>query len=100
MKVPWESPDVLYPPPHPSFLGMHYFTSIAKAMKGGAGDYELDDDDDDEEELSEPAEVRNEEVRIWLDSSSYGKKITSLDVGAENKGLFEMLADMQGIVSV
>lgn len=81
MKAPWESPDVLYPPPHPSFLEMHYFTSIAKAMKGGAGDYELDDDDDDYDELSEPAEARNEEVRIWLDSSSYGREITSLDVG-------------------
>ncbi|KIM81728.1 hypothetical protein PILCRDRAFT_37892, partial [Piloderma croceum F 1598] len=43
VKAPWESPDVLYPPPHPSFLEMHYFTSIAKAMKGDAGNYELDD---------------------------------------------------------
>jgi hypothetical protein len=67
---------------------MHYFTSIANAMKGGAGDYELDDDDEEEEELSEPAEVRDEDVRIWLDSSSYGREITSLDVGAENKGPF------------
>ena len=55
MKAPWKSPDVLYPPPHPSFLEMHYFTSIVKALKGGTGDYEHDDDD--EEELSEPAEV-------------------------------------------
>jgi hypothetical protein len=56
VKAPWKSPDVLYPPPHPSFLEMHYFTSIVKALKGGTGDYEHDDDDD-EEELSEPAEV-------------------------------------------
>ena len=54
-------------------------------MKGGSGDYELDDDNNNNEELSEPLEVRNEEVRIWLDSLSYGREITSLDVGAENK---------------
>ena len=97
MKVPWKSPDVLYPPPHPSFLEIHSFTSIAKAMKGSAGNYELDDDDDANEELSKPMEVQNEQVRIWLDSLSYSREIASLDIGAENKHHFEMLADMEGV---
>jgi hypothetical protein len=84
----------------PSFLEMHYFTSISKAMKGSEDDHELDDDDEDGEELSEPAEVRNEQVRIWLDISSSSGKIMPLDFKTENKDDFEMLAGMQGVVSV
>ncbi|KIM72616.1 hypothetical protein PILCRDRAFT_15965 [Piloderma croceum F 1598] len=34
VKAPWDRRDVLYPPPHPVFLEMHYFTSISKAMEG------------------------------------------------------------------
>ena len=71
MKAPWDTPDVLYPPPLPAFLQMHYFTSISKAMKGSGDDYELDDDEDDEE-LSEPGDIQNDEVRIWIDSSLSG----------------------------
>ena len=52
MKAPWDRQDLLYPPPHPAFLEMHYFTSISKAMKGSEDNCELDDDDD-YEELSE-----------------------------------------------
>ena len=69
MKAPWDRQDVLYPPPHPAFLKLHYFTSISKAMKGSGDACELDDDDEDYEELSEPEEVENERVRIWRDSS-------------------------------
>jgi hypothetical protein len=97
VKAPWVNEDVLFPPPHPSFLEIHYFTSITKAMKGDAGDYDLDEDD---EVLSEPEEVRNDEVSIWLDGSSYGREITPLDGGAVNKNHFAMLADRQGLVSV
>jgi hypothetical protein len=49
VNAPWDRPDLLYPPPLPAFLEMHYFTSIAKAMKGSADDYEPDDDDDNYE---------------------------------------------------
>ena len=51
--APWDSPDVLYPPPLPAFLEMHYLTSIANAMKGSReldDDDELDVDDDDDYE--------------------------------------------------
>jgi hypothetical protein len=73
---------VLYPPPHPAFLKLHYFTSISKAMKGSGDVCELDDDDEayelsendeDYEEHSEMEELKNEQVRIWLDSSSSGR---------------------------
>jgi len=58
VKAPWDSPNVLYPPPHPDFLKLHYVTSIANAMKGSGGDYELDvDDDDDYEGPSELEEI-------------------------------------------
>jgi hypothetical protein len=66
------------------------------ASQGSGDDYELDDDVEGDEELSEPVEVRNEQVRIWLDGSLSGREITSsLDIGTENKGDIEMLADMQ-----
>ena len=39
-------------------------------MQGSGDDYELDDDDDDYEELSEPEEVQNDQVKIWLDGLS------------------------------
>jgi len=101
VKAPWDSPYVLYPPPLPAFFEMHYFTSIANAMEGSGDDCKLDDDDEDYEELSEPEEVQNEQVRIWLDGPSSGREITSsLDFTAENKGNIEMLADMRGVVSV
>ena len=63
---------MLYPPPHPAFLELHYFTSISRAMKGSGDDCELDDDDDDEdyEELAELEEVQTKQVRIWLDGLS------------------------------
>ncbi|KAF5386188.1 hypothetical protein D9615_002388 [Tricholomella constricta] len=69
VKAPWNGADILFPPPHSSFLEMHYVTSIANSMKGGGIDYRLEDDEDDEEELSEPEEVHNEDVRIWLEKS-------------------------------
>jgi len=102
VKAPWERKDVLYPPPHPAFLEMHYFTSIVRAMKGSGDDCELDDDDDEDyEELSELEEVQNEQVRIWLDGLSSSREITSpLDFTVENKGNIEMSADMRGDVSV
>ena len=83
MKAPWDRQDVLYPSPHPAFLELHYFTSISEAMKGSGDVCELDDDDEDYEELSENDEdyeelsdmekLKNEQVRIWLDSSSSGR---------------------------
>jgi len=95
VKAPWDSPYVLYPPPLSAFLEMHYYTSIAKAMKGSEDDYELDDDHEDCGELSELEEVQNEQVKIWLDGSSPGREITSsFEFTAENKGNDEMLADM------
>jgi hypothetical protein len=98
VKAPWDRQDVLYPPPHPAFLEMHYLTSISRAMKGSGDDCELDDDDDDYEELSELKEVQNEQVRIWLNGLSSGREImSSLDFTAENKGNIEMLADMRGV---
>jgi len=94
VKAPWKCQDELYPPPHPTFLKLHYSTSIAKHMKGNGDDYELDDDDDDYEELSEPEGVRNENVKIWrLDSSFSSGEITS-SLMEKNKGNAEMLADM------
>lgn len=59
VKAPWDSLDVLYPPPLPTFLGMHYSTSIANAMKASGGDldYDLDVDDEDYEDFSEPEEI-------------------------------------------
>ncbi|KIM92275.1 hypothetical protein PILCRDRAFT_117680 [Piloderma croceum F 1598] len=57
VKAPWDRQDVLYPPPHPAFLEMHYFTSISRAMKDSEDDCELDDNDENYEELSEPEEV-------------------------------------------
>jgi hypothetical protein len=59
VKAPWDHQDVLYPPPHPAFLEMHYFSSISRAMKGGGDDCELDDGDEDYEELSDQEEVEN-----------------------------------------
>jgi hypothetical protein len=51
--------------------------------------------------LSELEEVPNEQVTIWLDGLSSGRKITlSFDFTAENKGNIEMLVDMRGVVSV
>lgn len=101
MKAPWQHEHVLYPPPLPAFLEMHYWSSISKAMKGSGDDCELDDDDEDFEELSELKEIQNERVRIWLDGSLSGREITSsLDFTAENKGNIEMLTDMRGVVSV
>jgi hypothetical protein len=72
---------VKYPPPLPALLEMHYQISIAKALKANGGDYKLDDDDDDDDdELSEPEEVRNEAVGIWIDSLLSSTEITaSLD---------------------
>ena len=64
MKAPWECQDELYPPPHPTFLELHYLTSISKAMKGSGEDYELDDDDEDYEELSEPEGVHDERQNL------------------------------------
>ena len=84
VKAPWDTPDVLYPPPHPVFLQMHYFTSIAKAMnmKGDGDDYELDDDEDDEE-LSEPGDIQDDEVKkIWIDSD--GEIMAPWDCTVEN----------------
>jgi hypothetical protein len=77
VKAPWERQDVLYPPPHPNLLRLHYSTSIPKAMKGSGDDYDLDDDDEDYEELSEPEGVHDKKVRIWLDGSG---EITSSSV--------------------
>ncbi|KIM81053.1 hypothetical protein PILCRDRAFT_9089 [Piloderma croceum F 1598] len=91
VKAPWDLQDVLYPPLHPAFLEIHYFTSISRAMKGSGDNCELDDDD--EEELSELEEVQNEQVRIWLDGSSSGREITSSSgFMAENKGNGELSA--------
>ena len=109
MKVPWDSPNVLYPPPHPSFLHMHYFTSIANAMKGGGDDYELDvdddddddnddDDDDGDEGPSEVEEIRSEQVRIWLDGLS--PATSSFDFMVDNKDNIETSVDMRGVVGV
>lgn len=56
VKAPWDGSNILFPPPLPAFLEIHYFLSIAKAMKGGGGDYELDGDGDDYQELCEPEE--------------------------------------------
>jgi hypothetical protein len=87
VKAPWDTPDVKYPPPLPALLEMHYQTSIAKAMEANGGDYELYDDDYDDEELSEPEEVRNEAVRIWIDSTLSNTEITApLDITAGDKG--------------
>jgi hypothetical protein len=99
VEAPWDSPDVLYPPPLPAFLQMHYFTSIAKAMKGSGDDYELDDDEDDEE-LSEPGDIQNDGVRIWIESSLSGGEITApWDCMMGNKGNTEMLTGSQEVVS-
>ncbi|KIL60201.1 hypothetical protein M378DRAFT_14286 [Amanita muscaria Koide BX008] len=57
VKAPWDSLDVLYPPPLPTFLGMHYTTSIADAMKACESDYELDVDDEDYKDFSELEEI-------------------------------------------
>lgn len=65
MKAPWDHGDRLYPPPHPELLGLHFVTSVSKAMKASGDDHELDDDDNDEE-LAEPVEVRNERVQYGL----------------------------------
>jgi len=62
VRVPWDRQDALYPHPHPTFLRLHYLTSISKAMKGSWEDHELDDDDEDYEELSEPEGVENENL--------------------------------------
>jgi hypothetical protein len=67
--APWDTPDALYPPPHPAFLERHYFASIAKAMK---------DDDEDDEEVSEPGDIQNNEVEIWINSSLSGRSKTIL----------------------
>ena len=48
---------MLYPPPHPTFLEMHYCTSISRAMEASGDNREPDDDDDDNEDLSDPEEV-------------------------------------------
>jgi hypothetical protein len=53
VKAPWDRQDVLFPPPHPAFLELHYFTSISRNMKGSGDNEELDNDDEDYEELSE-----------------------------------------------
>jgi len=57
VKAPWDHQDVAYPPPHPTFLEMHYFSLISKAMKGSAEDNEVDDEDKDYEELASPEDV-------------------------------------------
>jgi hypothetical protein len=85
VKAPWDSPYVLYPPPFPAFLEMHYCIFIAKAMKGSGDDYELDDDDDDCEELPELEGAQNEQVIIWLDGSSSGR---------ENHGDYVVISDL------
>ena len=44
--APWDRQNMFYPPPHPTFLEMHHFSSISKAMKGNgeeSEDYEVDD---------------------------------------------------------
>ena len=91
---------MLYPPPHPSFLDRHYFTSIANAMKGSGDDYELDvdDDDDDDEGLSELEEIQNEQVRIWLDGLS--PATSSFDFMVDHKDNIETSVDMRGVVGV
>jgi hypothetical protein len=77
VKAPWERRDVLFPPPHPAFLEMHYFTSIARAMEGSGYDCEPDDDDDEDyEEFAEPEEFQNEQVQNWLDGSLSSREIT------------------------
>jgi hypothetical protein len=45
VKAPWDCQDAFYPAPHPTFLEMHYFSSISKAMEGSGEDYEVDDED-------------------------------------------------------
>ena len=64
---------------------MHYFTSISRSMKGSADNSELidDDDDNDYEELSEPEEVQNKKVEVWLHSSK--GIISSMDFTVEDK---------------
>ena len=75
VKAPWDNPDVFYPPPLPPFLGMHYITAIANAMKAGGVDHEMEFGNEDDEDFSEPEEIQieetqNEVVRIWRDSLS------------------------------
>jgi len=95
VKAPWDSPNVLYPPPLPTFLEMHYITSIANAMQGSEDDYELDvDDDDDHEGPSELEEIQNEQVRIWLDGLS--PATSSFDFMVDNKGNIETSAGAVG----
>jgi hypothetical protein len=43
--------------PASDILGMHYLTSISKAMKASGEDDKLDDNGEDYEELSEPEQV-------------------------------------------
>ena len=45
---PWDYQDKLDPPPLPTFLKLHYFTSISSAMKGSEDNCELDDNDDED----------------------------------------------------
>ena len=95
VKAPWDSPDALFPPPHPLFLNMHYSTSIAKAMKARGDDDELDDDEDYEGPDSfEVEEVQDEQVRVWLGDLSPS---TSYDLTVDSKGNTGMLTDMRVI---
>jgi len=87
VKAPWDLQDTYFPPPHPMFLEVHYFTSISKAMKGN-GD---DDDDDDDEELPSPEGIQNRHVRIWPECG----RETPLDLMAETKNS-EVLTMAQG----
>jgi hypothetical protein len=72
-----------------SLQDVHFVTSIAKFMEVGGIDYRLEDNESDEEELSEPAEICNEDdVRIWLERSvfSCGESTTPHDDMEGNKG--------------
>ena len=68
-------------------------------MKASGDEYELDDDDEDYEELAELEEVRNEQVRIWLDNSFSGKELTLSCLIVGNKHNTDMMADIQGDLS-
>jgi len=103
VKAPWDSPDsALYPPPLPPFLGMHYTTAIANAMKASEGDHELDFSNEDYEDSSELEEIQmeetqNEVVRTWRDGLPPD---TPFDFMADNKCNIDTLAVMWEAVSV
>jgi hypothetical protein len=57
MRASWDHDNLFFPPLHLTLLGMHYFTSICKAIKGSVDNFELNNDEDDSEELSDPEKL-------------------------------------------